>query len=93
MTDLVLAASNAIFRAIKDDHPDFDDGWLDLVPEASPLNYSDDQDWLHFLGDAVRRYRVKIAGCTCPNAVTFFAFKSKMLAELRDALVETTTCP
>ena len=93
MTDLVGAAANAIFLAIKGDHPDFDDGWLDLIPEEPPLNYSDDQDWLHFIGEVVRRYRVKIGGCTCPTAATFFAYKSKTLGELRDALVEATKCP
>lgn len=93
MTDLATAADNAIFEAIKHDHPDFDDGWMDLVPEDSPLNYSDDQDWRHFLGDVVRRYRLKIAPCTCPTVTTFFDFKSKELLALHDALVEKTSCP
>lgn len=92
MTNLVPVADSAIYHAIKFDHPDFDDGWMDLIPEDSPLNYSDDLDWLHFLGEIVRRYRIKIPGCTCPNAVQFFAFRSKILADLRDALVEATTC-
>lgn len=93
MPDLFSAADNAILAAIKHDHDDFDDGWRELVPEDSPLNYSDDQDWLHFVGDVVRRYRIKIAPCTCPAPANFFGFKAKELLNLRDALVEKTSCP
>lgn len=92
MTDLYKAADSAIFEAIKADHHDFDDGWMDLIPQNSPLNYSDDQDWLHFLGEVVRKYRIKIPGCTCPNADKFFKYKSEQLVELRDALVGKTAC-
>ncbi|MFM5894019.1 MAG: hypothetical protein ACKOQM_06245 [Novosphingobium sp.] len=93
MTDLVVAADTSIFLAIRDDHHDFDDGWMDLVPEDSPLNYIDGLDWLHFLTAVVRRYRFRIAPCSCPNAVHFYGYKSKELNELRDALVEETICP
>lgn len=92
MTDLVAAADNAIFQAIKADHHDFSGGWMNLVPEESPLNYSDDQDWLHFMGEIIRRYRIKIPGCTCPPAANFFGYKSNTLANLRDDLVGATIC-
>ncbi len=93
MTDLWTAADKAIFAAIKNDHHEFDGGWMALVPEDPPLNYSDDQDWLHFLGDIVRLYRINIPGCSCPPAARFFGLRSQSLAELRAALTENTVCP
>ena len=86
------AANAAIFGAILADHSDFDDGWMDKIPEDAPLNYSDDQAWRYFLGEVVGRYREWIAPCTCSHPHTFYNLKSKELRELRDALLGETQC-
>ncbi len=86
------AANAAILESIWDDHPDFDQKWLNLVPADAPLNYSDEQAWREFAGRVVARFRHSIATCTCPDADSFFGHKSDELRDLREALRSNVQC-
>ncbi len=86
------AANAAILESIWDDHEDFDQQWLNLVPADAPLNYSDEQAWREFVERVVARFRHSIATCTCLDADSFFGHKSDELRVLREALRSNVLC-
>ena len=92
MHNHIDAANAAILESIHDDHENFDGRWLHLVPDESPLNYSDGQAWREFVGRVVARFRHSIANCTCPDADTFLGHHSEQLRVLREALRENVQC-
>lgn len=92
MHNHIDAANAAILESIRDDHADFNEPWLHLVPDESPLNYSDELAWRDFVGRVVARFRYSIASCTCPEADTFFGHQSDRLRVLREALRSSVQC-